>query len=77
LVDLVIEVQDKGIGMASNDQATLFNPYYETSDSKSKHMNRESHGLGLSICKEIATKLNASLEFSSELNVGSSFVFNV
>jgi signal transduction histidine kinase len=65
-VDLVIEVQDNGIGMANRDQATLFEPFYETSDSKSKHMNRGSHGLGLSICKEIAKNLDASLEFTTE-----------
>jgi hypothetical protein len=40
-------------------------------------MNAESHGLGLSICREISKSLNGSLTFSSQPGEGSKFIFEL
>jgi K+-sensing histidine kinase KdpD len=40
-------------------------------------MNRESNGLGLSICKQIAINLNGSLSVISELGCGSTFTLHL
>jgi signal transduction histidine kinase len=40
-------------------------------------INKESHGLGLSICYEIAKNLNSELLVDSILKKGSTFTFNL
>jgi len=77
LIDLSVSVKDHGIGIAVKDQTTLFKPFNKTSDSKSQSLNQESHGLGLSICREIAKGLNGSISFISQLNQGSEFKFKL
>lgn len=42
----------------------------------SLNKNKESHGLGLSICKKIAEKLDGDIKVESKLNVGSTFSFS-
>jgi signal transduction histidine kinase len=64
-VDFFVRVEDKGIGISEADKSNLFRPFFKTSDRKSNLFNKESNGLGLSICKEIANNLNGSLSFES------------
>jgi K+-sensing histidine kinase KdpD len=40
-------------------------------------INKESHGLGLSICYDIAKNLNSELKVQSKLRFGSTFTFNL
>jgi signal transduction histidine kinase len=40
-------------------------------------INKESHGLGLSICYDIAKNLNSELTVDSKLKVGSTFTFTL
>ena len=47
-------MRDYGIGMNEEDMKNLFKPYFKTTDETSKKVNSKSHGLGLSICHEIA-----------------------
>jgi two-component system sensor histidine kinase EvgS len=53
-VNSTISVEDTGIGISPLDLERLFNPYFKTSDEKSKQVNQGSHGLGLHISKRIA-----------------------
>lgn len=39
-------------------------------------MNKSSHGIGLSVCKKIATGLNGTLEAQSQIGKGSIFTFS-
>ena len=40
-------------------------------------MNKSGVGLGVSICKKIAYSMNGRLKFTSKLNQGSTFMFQV
>ena len=58
---LEIKVRDYGIGMNSSDLGKLFTTNFKTTDQKSKEMNTNSHGLGLSICKKISNALGGDI----------------
>lgn len=59
---LEIEVRDYGIGMNSSDLSNLFKANFKTTDKKSKEMNSNSNGLGLSICKKISNALGGDIK---------------
>jgi signal transduction histidine kinase len=61
--------------MSPEDLNTLFKPFYRTSDKASLDINKDSHGLGLSICKLLAERMNGSLSVSSTIGMGSTFTF--
>ena len=56
-----IKVTDEGPGICDEDRAKLFEPYFKSSDPKSRKMNRESHGIGLNICHKIAKNFDGDL----------------
>ena len=68
-----IQVIDQGIGISEDDLKNLFTPFFQTKDQTSKLLNSNSHGLGLSICQQIANGLGGSLTCKSELDKGSTF----
>ncbi len=49
-LEVMIKVQDFGIGLTEEDMRKLFRPYFKSSNKASQQMNTSSHGLGLSIC---------------------------
>lgn len=51
----------------------MFKPYFKTTDDLNKTKNKDSHGLGLSICQTIVKGMNGQLDVESELGVGSTF----
>ena len=66
-LSLLIEVKDEGIGISEVEQATLFEPFFRTTDTKSKKMNPSGNGLGLNISKNIAKCLKGDLTCESTL----------
>lgn len=72
-VTVCIKVTDKGIGISPQDLKNLFKPYFKTTDDLNKMKNKDSHGLGLSICQTIVKSMNGQLEVESELGLGSTF----
>jgi signal transduction histidine kinase len=52
------------------DRPNLFKPYFKTKDDKSRSINKESHGLGLNICKKIAINLGGDLVLNEHYNQG-------
>jgi signal transduction histidine kinase len=72
-VAVCIKVIDKGIGITPQDLKNLFKPYFKTTDDLNKMKNKDSHGLGLSICQTIVKSMNGQLEVESELGIGSTF----
>ena len=66
-----LSIEDKGVGMLQEDITKLFNDnmMFRTSEK----YNQEGSGLGLSICKTIASKLNHKIEVKSQYGEGSLF----
>ena len=73
LVTYQIKVSDEGQGIAKEDQPNLFSKYFK---SKNK-MGKETHGLGLSICKQIATSFGGDLYLATEYENGAQFVLEI
>lgn len=68
------QVTDTGMGIAADQQAYLFEPFYQA--------HRQAHtvagtGLGLSICAQLAHLMGGRLSVTSDIGVGSSFTFSV
>jgi PAS domain S-box-containing protein len=66
--EMFIEVVDRGIGIASDDVAHIFEDFVQLGAEK-----EEGTGLGLAISRRLADLLGARLEVESELGSGSSF----
>ncbi len=67
-----IEVQDRGVGIKTEDQENIFKRFYQVEYSRNKIKN-DGFGLGLSIAKKIAQLHNGSISLSSEPDKGSVF----
>ena len=68
-----IIVQDTGIGIAEEQQQTLFQPF--TQADKSLSRRHTGTGLGLAICDHVATVLHGRILVESRLGKGSTFTF--
>lgn len=74
--NLVIEVNDTGVGIAETDQQIIFEKFRQgTSALGSDSLTREvsGTGLGLSIVKELCILLGGSISLQSQLGEGSTF----
>jgi two-component system sensor histidine kinase AtoS len=63
--DLVIQVDDNGIGISSDNQKNIFDLYYTS--------KKDGNGLGLSISQKIIAQHNGSISVSSMINKGTTF----
>ena len=68
---LVFEVQDTGIGIASEDQDRIFERFYRVHKARSRELG--GTGLGLAIVKHLSQAFGGSVALTSELNSGSVF----
>jgi signal transduction histidine kinase/ligand-binding sensor domain-containing protein/DNA-binding response OmpR family regulator len=67
--NICLEVKDEGCGISRDQQKRLFTRFASFNEDK----NRPSTGIGLSIVKELASKLKATLSVTSEPDRGSTF----
>ncbi len=65
-------VQDNGAGLTPEQQAALFQPFTRVTETRVK-----GHGLGLSIVRRIAEKLDGSVGVESQPGTGSRFWFEL
>lgn len=72
---LTVRVEDSGIGIEPEKQEMIFEPFLQGDLSLSRKY--EGLGLGLSICRKIAQLLGGSIHCTSEVGVGSCFVFEI
>lgn len=62
-----ISISDQGAGIALNDQAKIFDPFYTT--------KRSGKGLGLAVCHSIISKHHGHISVDSRVDAGSTFSF--
>jgi signal transduction histidine kinase len=71
---LRIRVIDQGQGIAATDLERVFTPYFTTKNTGDSH---RGFGLGLAICRKIAALHGGELSIDSELNRGTTVVFDL
>jgi len=71
---LRFQVEDTGIGIATDKLTEIFLPFYQVENS---HRWVEGTGLGLAISQKLAKLMGSNLEVSSQLSNGSVFWFEL
>ena len=69
-----VEISDTGIGIAPEDQATVFDRFFRV---ENRVHTLEGTGLGLSIVRNIMDKHHAAINIVSEVGVGTTFWFDL
>jgi signal transduction histidine kinase len=72
--DVVIRVQDNGIGIPREALPHLFEKFYRVRSSEAKAVGT---GLGLSICKQIVQGHGGRIEVKSEAGLGTTFFVHI
>jgi signal transduction histidine kinase len=67
---ILISVHDRGVGIAGDDLAFVFEPFYRGDRSRTKETG--GYGIGLSLAKRIVEAHGGVIEVSSELGEGTS-----
>lgn len=75
LLTLTFTVQDTGIGIPEDQQASIFNPFKQKDGQSNKKYG--GTGLGLSISKRLVDIMNGSLSVISKVNEGSTFIVEI
>jgi len=70
--NLRFEIQDTGIGIATNEMDQLFVAFSQT---KSGQLSGEGSGLGLTICQQYVQLMGGEIVVQSQIGVGSNFSF--
>lgn len=63
---IIFRIRNTGKGIAEGDLPKIFNRFYQ--GDRSRHMEKNSFGLGLSIAKSITSELGGEIQASSEEN---------
>jgi anti-sigma regulatory factor (Ser/Thr protein kinase) len=71
--DLTLSVEDTGIGIASDDPDSIFQPYQRGKASKGDPDSSGGSGLGLAVVDRLVSELDFTLEVYSEHGRGSRF----
>lgn len=67
--NVVIQVQDSGVGVPKEDITKIFDPFYTTKE--------KGTGLGLAVSYDIIKKMNGTLSVESEMNKGTVFTITM
>ncbi len=71
----VVEVADRGLGIAAADQGTLFTRFGRVETAENRHI--QGTGLGLYLSRELAQAQGGTLTASSEAGAGSTFTLTL
>jgi signal transduction histidine kinase len=69
--DLILTIRDNGVGIAFDDQARIFTPFFTTKDVG------RGMGLGLTITRRVITALGGSIQVQSQSGAGAQFALVV
>lgn len=69
-----VEISDTGIGIATEDQAAIFDRFFRV---ENRVHTLEGTGLGLSIVKNIIDKHHSQIHLISEVGIGTTFWFDL
>ena len=72
---IMVEVQDTGIGIADDDKHKVFERFRQAGDTLTD--KPQGTGLGLPICREIIEHHGGIIWMKSDLGVGSTFFFSI
>lgn len=72
---ILVSIKDTGIGIAQEKQDEIFKAFSQAEDDTG--VNYGGTGLGLSISAQYVNDLGGELKLKSELDVGSTFYFNI
>ena len=72
---LRVSVSDTGIGISPEDQALLFEPFYQVDSSATRRFS--GSGLGLAICRRLVQLMGGDIRLQSTLGQGSCFWFEL
>lgn len=71
--NLILKIQDTGIGIKEEDLRKIFTAYYRSDDAAAT----KGEGIGLYIAKENIERLNGTISATSKKDAGSTFVIKV
>lgn len=66
-----VSIKDHGNGIPEEFQDKIFNKFTQVDSSDTRQIG--GTGLGLSICKNLVEKMNGSISFKTEVNIGTTF----
>ena len=73
---ILLHIEDNGVGIAEEHLNEIFNPLFTTKLS-SKDENEQGTGLGLSFCKKMIESYNGTIAVSSKVGQGTCFVISL
>lgn len=71
---LIISVRDPGRGISEEDQASIFEPFFQ---ARNNHNTQKGSGLGLNIIKSFVELLEGEITCNSVINQGSEFTVSL
>ena len=70
--EITLTISDTGRGIEAKDQGKLFDRFYRA--TKTRNLNPDGSGLGLSIAKWIVTEHRGTIQVKSAIDVGTTFI---
>lgn len=74
-IELLIEIEDTGIGISKDDQDKLFKPFNQLDNETNRTF--QGTGLGLAICQELSFLMGGDLEVESRETLGTKFTLKL